>query len=422
MPICRRDTEISYMVTRLGFIFGCERKYRMLLNSQPSDAQLLLNSFHSLLDIWNNCLDDDMRKRIMIATQNLSDTSNLYPTCYTLKDIEPEPYAVHGGQFTEVYRGRFEGQVLCIKAIRLFQEDQVRHALKTLVKEVIVWEQAAIFNVLPVFGIFHLPSSPMARICFVSPWMENGDINTYLMKQSVAPRLRQFLRTYGPQSNVLIDNDGMACLADYGISSVLDDDILRWTSQSSFASVRWKAPELLQKTDTPAKYSKESDVYAMACVFYEIFTNTVPFADIPDEAVVKNVLKGAFPERPEPSSPSWKARGLKKVVWALMKSCWSQIPTQRPSSRDVVGKVTVSIPDALFDRRPPATSICCSNYAADFRQKMSLSELDRNGFLKIMNQLGKKHEPEDSDDDGDDDKDVPQAQPNHDQREGCVIM
>ncbi|KAG6842644.1 hypothetical protein H0H93_003986, partial [Arthromyces matolae] len=70
--------------------------------------------------------------------------------------------------------------------------------------------------------------------------------------------------------NVLIDSAGRACLGDFGLSSVYDPKVLRWTSQSSMASkggtTRWKAPELVRSEDTVKKAynSKASDVYAWA--------------------------------------------------------------------------------------------------------------------------------------------------------------
>lgn len=54
-----------------------------------------------------------------------------------------------------------------------------------------------------------------------------------------------------------------------------DPQILKWTSQSSAASkggtIRWQAPELFgTETDEIVNNTKASDVYALACILYEV--------------------------------------------------------------------------------------------------------------------------------------------------------
>lgn len=72
--------------------------------------------------------------------------------------------------------------------------------------------------------------------------------------------------------NVLVDASHRAYLADFGLSSVDDPNIIYWTSQSAAVStggtLRWRAPELL--VDGDSKNTKASDIYAWACVCYEV--------------------------------------------------------------------------------------------------------------------------------------------------------
>ncbi|KAG6905130.1 hypothetical protein DXG01_004669, partial [Tephrocybe rancida] len=129
-------------------------------------------------------------------------------------------------------------------------------------------------------------------------WMENGDINVYLKKNPVAPRQTLAVNvgnglTYlhengiihgdlkGP--NILVDDVGRACLADFGISSISDLQIVAWTTQSSGTvkggSTRWQAPELFaigdsdmadEEAEAAVKNTMASDVYALGCVFFEV--------------------------------------------------------------------------------------------------------------------------------------------------------
>ena len=76
--------------------------------------------------------------------------------------------------------------------------------------------------------------------------------------------------------NVLVKRSGRACLADFGLANLVDEDILRWTSiqttrHGSSGTLRWQAPELIDPpSDESAKATPASDIYSFACVCYEV--------------------------------------------------------------------------------------------------------------------------------------------------------
>lgn len=55
-------------------------------------------------------------------------------------------------------------------------------------REAILWSHQAHPNLLPFYGIYHLDDEH-GRICLVSPWMDNGDINAYLTEKPHVNRL-----------------------------------------------------------------------------------------------------------------------------------------------------------------------------------------------------------------------------------------
>jgi hypothetical protein len=58
---------------------------------------------------------------------------------------------------------------------------------------------------------------------------------------------------------------------------------------------------------------------------------------------------GKRPSRPSPTSPSWVEWGFTEATWSLMKDCWQDDPTKRPSA-DVVAAHLSNILDE--DTRP----------------------------------------------------------------------
>ncbi|KAG6818414.1 hypothetical protein H0H93_005163, partial [Arthromyces matolae] len=333
-----QDREGASLVDRLRSVLDDKEQYRRLLGSQASDAQRLLDSFQWLLDVQD--LDWNFRKKLIVATQRISARSGLYPACYVLKDVEQiGQFSVNGGGFADIYQGKFEGQLVCIKAIRLYQTSQIEHVLKQFAKEAILWGQLTHPNILPIFGLFRLTPTP--RVCLISQWMENGDITAYLKQNPDAHRLQL--------PNILIDNAGRARLADFGVSSVSDAKIIAWTSQTPAASkggsTRWQAPELVDlKNDTAGLNTIASDIYAFGCVCYEIFTGDIPFVGIKLDATVSfKVMSGLRPQRPAPGSLPWMTWGLTEDLWMLMEQCWETNPARRPSSVDINKRLNATL-------------------------------------------------------------------------------
>ncbi|GLB41983.1 putative protein tyrosine kinase [Lyophyllum shimeji] len=349
------DPEMTALVARFEAVFCDVTLYRKMLALQDSDAQSLLDYIQWLLDAAR--FDFRFRRSLIVAAQRLSTKSCLYPTCYLLDNVSRESqHPVAAGGFADIYKGSFEGSNVCLKVIRIYESTKIEHYLKRFSKEMILWGQLCHPNVLPIYGLCRLQT----QICLVSPWMDHGDVNIYLKTRPEAPRLQLALDVArgllylhenkiihgdlkGP--NVLVNELGRACLADFGISSVSDPEILRWTTHSSVASkggsVRWQAPELIDmENDEVVENTEASDVYAWSCVCYEIFTGDIPFAAVHlDATVMLKVKSGAQPTRPLDSSHSWRDWGLTESIWSLMKHCWSADPSKRPKIEDVIKRL-----------------------------------------------------------------------------------
>ncbi|KAF8056270.1 kinase-like domain-containing protein [Lyophyllum atratum] len=339
---------------------------------------LLVDIFASqVLDLRG--LDTDFRRHLIVATQRLAAASGLYPLHYELKNIVYDIQSpLSFGGFADIYKGTLQGQTVCVKAIRVSQQTGVEAFIKTFSKEGILWGQLSNPNVLPIYG-FHCTKTQM---CLISPWMNQGDITIYLKNTpdaaiDVAQGLL-YLHENGiihgdiKGANILIDDTNRARLADFGISSVSDANILAWATRSAAASqggtIRWQAPELFGvDNDEVVMNSVASDVYAWSCVCYEIFTGNIPYVDILKEfTVMHKVMSGVRPARPSDSTGAWLEWGLTESIWSLMEDCWKQNPKERPSIEQVISRLTSN----LTGKRHPSTSDNILSPAA-FREKTS---------------------------------------------------
>lgn len=77
------------------------------------------------------------------------------------------------------------------------------------------------------------------------------------------------------QANVLVDDQGQAKIADFGLARIVDSQAstVGRTSLKGRGSIRWQAPELLDPKRFQGELcrtTKESDVYAFASVCLEV--------------------------------------------------------------------------------------------------------------------------------------------------------
>lgn len=96
---------------------------------------------------------------------------------------------------------------------------------------------------------------------------------------------------------------------------------------SAHGTVLWTAPELLLGRECTSK----ADVFSFAVVMYEIFTGHLPYESphIATPVVISQVASG----RLRPAIPI----DMPKAVSDLLKFCWKQDHTKRPSFLELIG-------------------------------------------------------------------------------------
>ncbi|KAL0069535.1 Rho guanine nucleotide exchange factor [Marasmius tenuissimus] len=296
----------------------------------------------------------------------LSKNSGLHPKCLAIKNVKKfGEHPITAGGFGDVWKGVIgdSNEIVCLKIMKVYLNSDLVQLSKEYLREAILWRQMKHANLLPCLGIYELEHSH--QLCLISPWMENGNLVQYLkntpeenvdhytLARDVAAglsylHLMKLVHGDLKGLNILITKYLRACIADFGLSRVADTHALRMpatTITRPVGTARWLAPELLMGG---CGTTKASDVYAYACVCYEvrlrttietpnnltqprqIFTGLHPFPELPNEmAVAFNVAQGKRPSRPE-NTPR-----LTNPMWALMESCWDALPTSRPTADQV---------------------------------------------------------------------------------------
>jgi len=153
----------------------------------------------------------------------------------------------------------------------------------------------------------------------------------------------------GSKANILINNSGRACLADFSLLTIVWDQSAVISSWSEYGSVPWMSPELLTPSPQPltpsprlltpspegGRPTKESDCYALGMVIYEVLSGDTPFAPYKGTAVIVKVLGGGRPERPQ-GHKGWL---FTDVMWRVMELCWDARPNKRLSAEDVLQRL-----------------------------------------------------------------------------------
>ncbi|KAG6911107.1 hypothetical protein DXG01_003847 [Tephrocybe rancida] len=341
------------------------QRYKSLLSCNDNDAQTLLDTFQLLLD--TSVVED--RTQLVSVIKRLSGPAKRFPRRFFLGPvpaITADP--VTSGGFADVYKVDFQGEATCFKVIRFYAQSQVEHIAKAYAKEAIVWAQLSHPNVLPFYGLAHSPT----RLSFVTRWATQGDLTQYLSQNPGANgillckdtaagaeylHMNDIIHGDLKGCNILIDSSGRASLCDFGLASVTDPKIIKWTSQSTMASkggtARWQAPELHESEDEVEEVynTKATDVFAWAGICYEIFTGCLPFFELSNPVViVARIIQGHTPTRPETDNIAWGIRGLNERVWDLMKECWHFKPSTRPDMTQILSKLNA---ESVIDTRPP---------------------------------------------------------------------
>ncbi|KAF7367924.1 Protein kinase domain-containing protein [Mycena sanguinolenta] len=253
----------------------------------------------------------------------------------SLLDLKLETHVTRN-TFRDVYKGSLRGR--CV-AVQIFRAASTEKTILNFTREA---RQLSHPNLLPILGPYYIEQMP----CLVSPWMEHGNIGTFLANHPCNTKLRiSFILdvamgldylgyAYGVHgdlrtANILVTPSLQACIADVGISSIISS-IHSTPSCARRDTVRYQAPELLRGGHSTLK----SDIYSFACVAYEILLLKLPFEELcSDSAVITAVVRGARPTLDDNND------AVVKALRDLIQSCWEEKAEMRPTAHQIVERL-----------------------------------------------------------------------------------
>jgi len=175
--------------------------------------------------------------------------------------------------------------------------------------------------------------------------MEGGEVMDYIRNTPGASRTHlvlcvtrglDYLHSRGvvqgdvkPQ-NILVNAEGDACLADFGLSIVICN---KSSSRGEDRRARghssiWVAPETLNE----GRISKEVDVFCYSLVALEMFKGESPWGQATASGIMTNITLGKRPDRPK----GMEQLGLTTEVWNCLTKCWRQNPEERMTISEVL--------------------------------------------------------------------------------------
>ncbi|KAG9001984.1 hypothetical protein FRB94_004189 [Tulasnella sp. JGI-2019a] len=212
---------------------------------------------------------------------------------------------------------------------------------------------------VPFYGLHNISSNTH----LVSPWIERGDLFTFLRHRlayfgrgrppaSGKPRaafydFEETLTVHGIASvlaylhtrgvihgdlkapNILLGDHLTLLLCDFGISKNTEFNIMS-SGLRGCGTLRWKSPELTL-VEEPRK-SEKSDIYAFAMTIVEILTGEVPFRQYTDSGVHMAYGRGWRP----PFEPISRNGTDYTPLWELAAACWQTDPIERLTTDEVV--------------------------------------------------------------------------------------
>ncbi|KAF8317568.1 kinase-like protein [Clavulina sp. PMI_390] len=291
------------------------------------------------------------------------------PTSFKAGNVEFDRNDVigRGGEAT-VYRGRMAGRTVVVREVVMapweWKGPSGRRITQLIFREAITHSQLHHPNIVPFLGIHQdvVDSHPL----MILPFLERGALQALLGDRLMelqdfqqvlfgVARGVDYLHSRHPPivhgdlhpGNILLDAAGTPYLCDFGLSRVRHEVSRSRTIRQEGGNRRFLAPELIALEIGSFSSSRESDIFALAMTFLNIWTGQRPFSEVKnDYKVVVKVRAGVRPKKPIVAVIM--ESGMEAPFWDLLARSWAQLPSDRLSIHDVLERLSSIFVDGAF--------------------------------------------------------------------------
>ncbi|KAG9091659.1 hypothetical protein FS749_016368 [Ceratobasidium sp. UAMH 11750] len=318
------------------------------------EADILYNQAQELLTLGNIDQDSNLKRHMEGLAKY--DSPILKGEC-----CSREAVPINLGNEFDVYKGQMTGGEAV--AIKMYRQKQVCdrrevQSVEYLVKQVALWTSFHHPSVLPCYGagtrITGAPEAleglPRLQFYLVSPFMRFGNaakqspyVDIFQIIRQVALGIQYLHNREQPcvhgslrGENVLIKDDGTACINGFGLTKVLDK-LYRPQIAGVYPPYQWMAPEFLRGSNSLLKPS--CDIWSWATTALELISGEQPYHNI---RAHWDVLDEIIAGRPlnESDYPAFREYSPQpNMMWALLQKCWSMKPEDRPTIDQVIGEL-----------------------------------------------------------------------------------
>ncbi|MCE9568098.1 MAG: protein kinase [Planctomycetes bacterium] len=146
-------------------------------------------------------------------------------------------------------------------------------------------------------------------------------------------------------ANILLTNDGMPKIADFGLAKRLDDEQERTRTGDILGTPAYMSPE--QASGKTKELGPATDIYALGVILYELLTGRPPFQGGNTWAVLNQAVMM------EPVPPSLLRGGVPRDLETICLKCLQKAPARRyPSARALAGDLRRLLEGRPIQARP----------------------------------------------------------------------
>lgn len=239
------------------------------------------------------------------------------------------------GTFGDVFSAIYQGEKVAVK--KFLKQKVADNVMLELRTESAILSELQHPNILKFVGMCVKPPN----LCLVAEYLERGSLSHVLYNhdnhlnwdhrkafaQDIATGLaylhkHSIIHRDVKSPNMLVASDWKVKIADFGFSRIKLDN----QTMTQCGTVAWTAPEIFEGNH----YTEKADIFSYGCILWELIFRKKPWEGVHSMKVIQQV--GAGKRLPLTNVPA----DTPPDILELIKLCWSQEPSQRPSFPQII--------------------------------------------------------------------------------------